>query len=160
MNESDPEFDEAELREAEALARALERGSADEELPEDALQSAALIRYGAGGGVLREEREDAILEEVLAAADRVRARPKAAAVPWWRWLFGAAGLAAVTALLLVILTSGEAGAPTALPSPDARLIEAQLARIEDRSADARFDEAMQSYRGDVYAALERRYGAR
>lgn len=162
MNEDDPILDEHELREAEALARALERGSADGELPDDALSAAALIRYGAGGGVLRREREDAVLEEVLAAADRVRERKAApsSGVPFWRWLFGAAGLAAAVALVLLIVTGPGEASPTALPAPDARLIEAQLARLGDPAADERFDEAMRGYRGDVYAALEARYGSR
>lgn len=162
MNEDDPTLDEQELREAEALARALDRGSADDELPDDALSAAALIRYSAGGGVLSAEREDAVLEEVLAAADRVRGRQAAprAPVPLWRWLFGAAGLAASVALVLLIVTGPGEASPTALPAPDARLIEAQLARLEDPAADERFDEAMRGYRGDVYAALEARYGSR
>lgn len=161
MNEDDPDLGQDELREAEALAHALERGSATDDLPDEAFQTAALIRYGAGGGALREDREDAVLEEVLAAADRARdRRGTERSTPWWHWLFGAAGLAAAAALVVLIVTSPGQPAPTALPAPDPRLIEAQLARLEGSEADPRFDEAMRGYRGEVYAALEARYGAR
>lgn len=161
---SDEDVTERELREAEALACALERGSASDDLPEEALQAAALIRYSAGGGVLREDRAQAVLEEVLAAAERVRERNERGArrepAPLWRWLLGAIGLTAAAVLVLVIVAAPGDPAPTALPAPGAELLRAQLARLDDRSADARFERAMASYRGEVYAALEARYGGR
>jgi len=155
----DDDIDEHELREAEALARALERGSATDELPDDALEAAALIRYSRDGGALAKGREDVLLQDVLAAADRV-GRREARRAPGWRWLFGALGLAAVTALLFLIVRAPEIPAPTALPAPGPRLLEIELARLEDAEAEPRFDSEMRAYRGEVYAALEARYGAR
>jgi hypothetical protein len=157
----DETFDAEELREAEALARALERGTADEHLPDEALQTAALLRYSAGGGVLAKDREDAVLEDVLKAADRVAARPAPARAQGLRYWLGALGLAAAIGLVLLLIRRPGEVLPTALPEPSAELLQAQLARLEDRSADARFDSEMRSYRGAVYAALEARYeGAR
>jgi hypothetical protein len=96
---------------------------------------------------------------VLAAADRIgRREPRRA--PVWRWLLGALGFAAVTALLFLIVRAPETAAPTALPAPGPRLLEVGLARLEDEEAEPRFDTEMRTYRGDVYAALEARYGAR
>jgi len=151
----DDDIDARELREAEALARALERGYAADDLPDDALQTAALIRYSKDGGALSEAREDALLEEVLAAADRAHPAPASR----WRWLFGALGLAAAAALLLILVRAPDSS-PTALPAPNAGLLEAELARLDDPSAEPRFDAEMRAYRGEVYAALERRYGRR
>lgn len=155
----DDDIDEHELREAEALARALERGSATEELPDDALEAAALIRYSRDGGALAKEREDLLLQDVLAAADRA-ARREPARAPAWRWLFGVLGFAAATALFFLIVRAPEAPPPTALPAPGPRLLELELARLEDGEAEPRFDSEMRAYRGEVYAALEARYGAR
>lgn len=155
-------FGEEELREAEALAQALERGAASDALPEDALQAAALIRYGADGGALAKDREDAILADVLAAAERVASRASAERprAPWWRWALGFAGLALAAALVLLFLRPPSEGTPTALPTPSRALLEAQLARVDESASDGRFEEEMGHYRGAVYAALEARYGAR
>ncbi len=155
----DDDIDERELREAEALARALERGSAMDELPDDALEAAALIRYSRDGGALAKEREDRLLEDVLAAAERVGGRERERA-PVWRWVFGVLGFAAVTALFFLIVRAPDAPAPTALPAPSPRLLELELARLEDDEAEPRFDAEMRAYRGEVYAALGARYGAR
>lgn len=152
-------FDPEELREAEALARALERGTAHDALPEDALQTAALLRYGAGSGVLAEARERAILEDVLAAAERVAAR-RPVARPWRAWAAIVGVALAAGLVVLVLRRPGDERLPSGLPPPSAALVEAQLARLEDPSADARFDAEMRDYRGSVYAALEARYGAR
>ena len=86
MNEEDDmelEPTEEELREAAALAQALDRGSAREGLPDDALAIAAMLRFGADGGELDDERADAILDEALSSA-RPR-RPRAEKGVWWRW---------------------------------------------------------------------------
>lgn len=155
----DDDIDEHELREAEALARALERGSATDELPDDALEAAALIRYSLDGGALAKEREDLLLDEVLAAADRVGHR-EAPRAPVWRWLFGALGLVAATALFFLVVRDPEIPAPTALPAPGPRLLEIELARLEDAEAEPHFDSEMRAYRSEVYAALEARYGSR
>ena len=153
------DYDDDELREAEALARALDRGHAEDGLPEEALQTAALLRYSADGGALPADREAAILEEVLEEAERAaRRRPaREAAPPLWRWALGLLGVgAAVAALLLLVI--GPSPDPTALPTPTAALVGAQIDRLQ--GDDEGFEEQMRSYRGEVYAALEERYEGR
>jgi hypothetical protein len=159
---NDEEMDPEELREAEALAQALDRGTGGPDLPEDALEAAALLRYSRDGGALAPAREDAILDEVLAAGERAHARKpeRERSVPWWRLLFGFAGVAAIAVLVLLVLDIDEAPRGAALlPAPSAGLIEAQLARLEDPRADERFEREMREYRGEVYAAISARYGA-
>jgi hypothetical protein len=156
----DDTFEEDERREAEALAHALERGAAKDALPQDALQTAALIRYSADGGALTKEREDAVLADVLAAADRAVRSREPRKIAWWQWALGLTGVALAAVLVMVIVRPEEAGAPTALPAPSPSLLEAQLAQTEGSEDGARFDDEMGRYRGAVYAALEARYGAR
>lgn len=162
MSDAD-DIDEAEQREADALAHALERGSALEELPEDALQTAALLRYSVDGGELPADREEALLADVLESAERIskkkEAAPRAEAAPWWRWVFGLTGVAALAALLFFLLGRGPVE-PTALPDPDAALIGAGLDRLGEDGDDARYDALMSDYRGQVYGALSARYRGR
>lgn len=156
--------DPAELAQAEALAQALERGSGGEELPEDALEAAALLRYSLDGGELPRDREDAILSEVLEVADRARARrPEPRRRPWWAWLFGFAGAAGAAALILFFVLRPKPSPVTgdqALPAPSAALLTLSMSRIDDAGRDEEFEAAMQGYRHDVYGALRERYGAR
>lgn len=153
---NDDDIDDIELREAEALAAALDRGRASEGLPDDALETAALLRYSEDGGALAPDREDALLEEVLHVADRVAARePRRRAARGW--VFGGLGLAAGLALLIALRPEPPS---TVLPTPSARLLQAQLARMDDASHEPRFDDEMRAYRGAVYSALEARYEAR
>ncbi len=159
---SDEDIDETERAEAEALAQALDRGSARDGLPEDALQTAALLRYSAGGGELGADREDAVLSDVLAAAEKVAAKraqaSPAPSAPWWRWLFGAAGVAALVALALFLwIGRGGDAAPTELPAPSAALLGHALDRLAPGGDDAAYREEMRSYRASVYAALSERY---
>ena len=165
-NDFDGDVGDDERREAEALARALERGSADDDLPEEALQTAALLRYSADGGALDVERAEAILGDVLEVAAKAKAKrgpPAEARAPWWRlqwrWVLGLSGVATLAILLLFVLRPGPLD-PTALPAPAPGLLSAQLARVSDPESDAAFDREMGAYRVDVYAALTERYGAR
>jgi hypothetical protein len=158
------DHDEDEAREAEALARALDRGTASDDLPERELQTAALIRYSADGGALSEEREDALLADVIAAADKIaqkKGETKPVPAPWWRWIAAFAGVSAV-AIVIVIVVAGPLRTvePTALPAPNASLLSAQMGRLEDTGDDARFETEMTAYRRDVYDALGERYGSR
>lgn len=160
MTEDDIEAQER--AEAEALAHALERGAARGELPEDALQTAALLRYSAGGGELAADREEAVLADVLADAERMAERraaaPRPAAAPWWRWLLGFGTAAAVVALILVLAWPRAAVAPAELPAPDPSLVSAGLARLSDEAGDdAAYREALSGYRASVYGALGARY---
>lgn len=159
---SDEDIDETERAEAEALAHALDRGSAQDDLPEDALQTAALLRYSAGAGELPGDREEAVLAEVLAAAEKAAAKrteaPREEGVPWWRWLFGIGGVAALVALALFLwIGRGGPATPTALPTPSASLIGHGLERLAPGGDDAAFRSEMRDYRASVYDALSERY---
>lgn len=157
---SEPDIDETEQREADALAHALDRGTAKDALPEDALETAALLRYSAGGGELSGDREEAVLAEVLAAAERAAAKRARAApapsAPWWRWVLGAAGLAALVALALFLL-AGRDVAPTALPAPSADLLSSGVERLGPSGDPTAFRAGMRAYRASVYDALRARY---
>jgi hypothetical protein len=156
MREDDPAElpTEEELREAEALARALDRGNA-RGVPDDALQAAALLRYSRDGGELPSARADAILEDALS-----RAR-KPAVASRKGWLLGVLGLAAAGAatwLTAVGLEPAPSPPRAELPPPPASLLAAQVEVATNRSAslatlDARTDE----YRSAVYATLKGRY---
>lgn len=163
MSETD-DTEGTERREAEALAHALERGSAREMLPEDALQTAALLRYSVDGGELPADREEALLSEVLESATRIAdkkraAAPEASGVPFVRWLFGFAGAAALAALVLLLLGRGPVE-PTALPEPTAALIGAGLEHLGEGGDRAAYRALMSDYRGQVYGALSARYDGR
>jgi hypothetical protein len=146
-----------ELREAEALARALERGTADDAMPEDALETAAMLRYAHDEGHLTPEREGAILDELLArfpARGAARARPR-----FLRWLIPVVGLTSATAVVILVLRPAPEGGPiSAVPAPSRELLEAQLeaAQGEPESGVA-LDRAMSAYRSELYAALDERY---
>jgi hypothetical protein len=149
---------EEELREAAALAQALDRGSARDGLPDDALQMAAMLRYGTDGGELGEERSDALLEEALRTA-RPR-RPRAEKGAWWRWLVpaGLVTAAAAAALVGVLATRG-GEAPTtaaALPEPPSSLLQAQAAAAAGDDPEA-LDRAMEAHRAAVLERLGERY---
>ncbi len=138
-----------ELREAEALARALEAGPGGRDAPDDALGAAALLRYAKDGGALAPDRAERIL---AAALPKKRRSPVLARR--WGW-FGALGLgfaAAATALLVLSPRRSEA-----LPPPPRGLLEVEAsAATESADLDA-LNREMKSYRGAVYASLEERY---
>jgi predicted negative regulator of RcsB-dependent stress response len=127
----DPADDE-ELRSAAALARALDGGSAGSDLPQAALETAALLRLSAGAGTLDEKRRAEIRAELLTGLPRAAARQRGskarggwlpASLP--RWLIVSFPLAGVAALGLLML-----GRPT---PPEAGLVEGALAaRDSDR----------------------------
>ncbi|MFK7989881.1 MAG: hypothetical protein AB8I08_27930 [Sandaracinaceae bacterium] len=160
MSEDEHEmaFTEEERREAEALARALERGHADDDLPEVAFQTAALLRHAGTGSELPQDRADAVLSELLEAVDARPAPGASSSAPrlFWRWLVGASGVAAMVALALWL--TRPAPTPTALPAPSAALISAQMGRLS--GDDEGYAVAMEGYRSDVYGALRGRYQAR
>ncbi len=159
-------LDADELAEAEALARALERGSGGDELPEDALEAAALIRYSLDGGELPRDREDAILAEVLQGAQRAaERRPAPSRRPWWMAIFGLGFAGAAAAAVVAILIWR--GLPTApaipengAPAPGLEVVRASMGRLEGADHDEAFDAAMRGYRAGVYDALSERYDAR
>src|SRR5258708_16513461 len=117
MHEEDEPTTE-EAREAEALARALERGHAPDP-PADALGAAALIRFARRGASLSEERHETLLAEVVAGARRARHPARRF------FLVSALGLSMAAALAIVVSRTGrEDSAP--LPSPPSTLLSAEL----------------------------------
>lgn len=156
----DGALDPAELAEAAALARALERGTVPAELrevfPEDAFEAAGLVAYSRDGGALDDARLDAIFETVLAEA---RPREPEPEVPWWRrWILPLGFVGATAAALALVLVPSEAGLPSALPTPDVALLRAQAAAARGDEERRALDAAMGAYRGEVLAALGDRYG--
>lgn len=155
MTMDDEEPTEAELREAEALARALARGHAPPGTPEDALGAAAFLRHAKDGGALDPSRAEAILTDALA-----RARPPPARAAWrWR-IFGALGLAAAGAAGAFLVARAPTRSPdAALPVPPRALLEAQIDAAGGRvaSLDALSTET-RGYRATVYGSLRNRYG--
>jgi hypothetical protein len=154
MNQDDDDLppSEEELAEAEALARALERGTARGAVPEDALRAGHLLRYAKDGGALDPARRDAILDEALRHA-RVPA-PKRPI----RWsLLGALGLAAAGAVALVVTRQGAPAVAATLPAPSRALLGAELEATRSREGLAALGTEMTPYRAQMYAVLEERY---
>jgi len=138
---------EAELAEAESLARALEgRREPGSDAIEEALAAAYLLQ--ASARPLNDLRAQAILNR----AWRVPRRGLARAV--------VAGLAAAAAALLVIALRPRQ--PATLPAPRPELLRAQLAAARPDGAEAmgQLDSEMSAYREQVFGALERAYGSR
>lgn len=107
--------DDEELRSAAALARALEGGADEPDVPRAALETAALLRLSAGVAELGRERRDAIKHELLAglpAQSERRRRPLLAGWARWlseraqakRWAFLALPLAGTAVVCLLLLT--------------------------------------------------------
>lgn len=159
---------EEELREAMALARALDRGVADEP-PEDALGAAALLRHAQDGGALDEARAEALFEQALREAKPPTVETKQPRVfAWLRWLVptGAVALAAAAVLIFSGPRLGASSDPVQaarLPEPPTELLMAQLraagggADEEGAAVREAEERAFGAYRSGVYAALEERY---
>jgi hypothetical protein len=183
---ADPKYDEAELAEAEALARALERGHVPPSKVDDAVDAADVVRM-LKAPVLGEERLLARLAETeqRIAAARRRSRMRLL-------VLGTAGgaLAMAAAALLIVraprheaapLSSASApgsvtapAAPRAEPEPEApdaaalahatssarqRLIQAQLALLQTPSPGARdaLEHALSDYRDKRLSVFEQHY---
>lgn len=162
------EVSEDERLEAEALAAALEAGSASPAVPDDALESAALLRFSETGGKLDKARADRILEDILSGSARVASAP----VSLWTTLrrralvVGVPLLAAAAALLLWIRLDAEVPAspvalvpasPVALPPATIQVLGGQSEVILGGSSDA-LALAMRDYRHKMITRLGERYG--
>jgi len=99
---------------------------------------------------LSSEREDAILEELL-AAPAPKERPRAVV---WPWLLAALGVSAL-ALVIGFDRLGANPAPefvAELPEPSVELLTAQAARFEGEES-AEYRSQMADYRRQVFAVL-------
>src|SRR5262245_29625100 len=139
MVEDEPDPTPEELREAEALARALDAQAPDAAAPRDALETAALLRYARDGGALAPERARAL-------AERVRAGTRSA--PRRRWRVAAlsalgGSLALAASLLLYLRASGPELAPG--PPPLALLAAQARAATREPGALAALDLEMRRY---------------
>jgi hypothetical protein len=140
---------EAELRDAELLARALEtsaRAAGDPAPVDDALGAAWMLRAS----------RRAELSELRARAVLDRAWPKRA----WP-LRAAAGALVAAAAALAILVLRPRG-PAELPRPPVPLLQAQIAaaRPGAPAALAALEAESTAYRSQLYRALGRAYGGR
>lgn len=94
--------DEEELRSAAALARALDGGPSGPDLPQAALETAALLRLSAGVEPLSDDRRAQIRRELLESLPPVsKARRRRFALP--RWLVLGLPLAGTAALGVLVL---------------------------------------------------------
>jgi hypothetical protein len=150
MNPDDIEPTAEELAEAEELARALARGHG--RAPAKDLETAALLRYAKDRGALDPEKSQLILDDALA-----RARPRARKSSWRVVLFGALGLSAAAAAVLLVFPTEPA--PSALPAPPRALLDAQIRATAAESASLEpLGTELQPYRVAVYSALREHYG--
>jgi hypothetical protein len=168
MSDFDDEPTAEEQAEAEALARALERGDAAPPAdgagarapaPADAVATAALLRHAARAPGAAADRQ----ARLSAAAARVRlpaaARPRPRR---WRlaWLVPAALVPALAAMFL--LTARTRQAPTlgardvVLPAPDVALLQAQARAARGGEGLAALDRQMRGYRARFYERLAMR----
>jgi hypothetical protein len=133
-----------ELREAEALARALDGAATDAAPPPEALEVAGLLRHAKSGGQLDPARAQA-----LAAKLRAELRPRRR----WLWL-GLTPLAVgAAALVLAPVLHRPLPALPVLPAP-AGLLAAQAEAARGRGqAIAELDAQMRAYRQRLYQKL-------
>ncbi|MBW1810722.1 MAG: hypothetical protein JRJ87_21195 [Deltaproteobacteria bacterium] len=153
---SDKEPTKQEALEAEALAKALDGDGTGHELAGDALETAALLRASHDSGELSAERENAVLQKILAEA---RNSGQKDPIAWLRWLIPAGGLAAA-AVVGIVFASGILSpfSPASLPKPDITLLKAQSeAARGDPASISVLRTGMQTYRRSMYASLSEHY---
>lgn len=144
-----------ELAAAKALARTL-KGEPVQAAPADALQAAGLIELD--GQALSAEREAAVWDRIQNRLDPALAdnrRPD-----WRRWLLPVGSLAtAAAAVLLVFGLLPATPSATALPRPEVALLRHQAGAAAGQSQAAeRLRVDMRTYRADLFARLQDRYG--
>jgi hypothetical protein len=152
MSEKEPTPNE--MREAEALARALEGDGSSPDVPEDALQTSALLR----SHELDQVRSQAVFERVLAGTDHKKSARTSSRL---RWLIPVGGLAAVLVAWVLFMVPGivtlDEAAPASLPPPDAELLQAQGKAASQPDGLAGLHARMHRYRHDMYRTLSERY---
>lgn len=150
MSDQDPT--EKELREAEALARALEGDGSPQGIPTDALEAASLLRASREDAGLDPARQQEILKKILPQKEEPRR------IPWLRWLVPVAGVAGVLCLVMMVPIYSQAPQQAAVrfPAPPRSLlmVQARAARGKDLKE---LQKKMQKYRGRMYASLTGKY---
>jgi hypothetical protein len=141
---------EAELGEAESLARALEdraEPGSDASAIDDALAAALLLRASTRP----------TLSEVRARAGLNRAWPTPG-----RGLARAAVAALAAAASVILVLALRPRQPATLPAPRPELLRAQIAAARTGASGTmvNLDSEMSAYREQVFGALERAYGSR
>jgi hypothetical protein len=145
-----------ELRQAQALARALAGHTEDERPPVEALEAAGLLGFARSGGALAADR---------AAALRQRLRPGAVAAlrPRRRrliWAWMTAPVVAAVGALVVLVTRPAPPFPGGWPPAPPPLLQAQAAAARgEPGAIGRLDEQMRDYRQQLLARIRPRGGA-
>jgi hypothetical protein len=142
-----------ELREAEALARALDGAPSDSAAPPEALEVAALLRHAKSEGALDPARTQALAAKLRAGVRPPRRR--------WLWIALAPVAAGVTAMVVLALTPIPEPVTVSrlrsLPVPAASLLQAQAeaARGQPRAL-ADLDAQMRAYRQTLFGKLRER----
>jgi hypothetical protein len=138
-----------ELREAEALARALE-GDKSAAPPPDVSAAAGLLRY-ARGNDLPPDRAEAIRGPLGKTVVPSQRRPR-----WWLWLLPPLA-AATTAGVLLSPLRRPSSLSTSPATPSSALLAAQAAaaRGDSQALDA-LDQHMRAYRQSMLRQLTRR----
>src|SRR5688572_33167114 len=95
---TEPDFSADEEREAAALRRALDEGRSEHDLPGDALEVAALLRFSGPGGRLSTEQSERVRAGLFASLPE---RPPRRRAPLWIWLGALTGAGAFAALVLL-----------------------------------------------------------
>lgn len=150
MSDRDPT--EKELREAEALARALEGDGSPQGIPEDALQTAGLLRASREDAGLDPGRQKEILEKILPEKKEPRG------IPWLRWLVPVAGVAGILLLVMMvpIYSKTPRHAAVRFPAPPRSLLMIQARAAQGKDLKE-LQNKMQKYRGRMYASLTGKY---
>jgi hypothetical protein len=157
--EPSQEPSEEELREAAALAHALEPDAGDREAPADALEAAALLRHARAPIAVPPAHEPLATAQAAQALDARRTRTRRRAARWIATSLVVPGLAA--AWLMVSTTARRSAPPaaTALPAPSPALLAAQAEAARGGGAAlARLDLEMRAYRRAYHDGLRRRGG--
>jgi hypothetical protein len=150
VNDKDPT--EKELREAEALARALDGDGSPAEIPADALETAGLLRASREDAGLDPSRQRAILDKILPAIKETRR------FSWLRWLVPVGAAAGVLLLVMNIPMYSKAPQEAAvmLPAPPRSLLMVQ-ARAAQGQELKELEKEMRAYRDRMYASLSGKY---
>lgn len=139
-----------ELREAEALARALDGDPSGSAPPPEALEVAALLRHAHGQG-LDPARAQALAAQLRSQVRRPRRR--------WPWLLAPVLAGAAAVALLIPWRRRELPALSAMPAPSPSLLAAQAEAARGGvPALSGLDAQMRAYRRQLFDRLHERGG--